>query len=826
MALKIRSTTNPDLIGEIQPGWSIEENTTPHAVGDSSSGVGGVSFAIDRRDDSEFLLNKNVTVYYENDNQVGELGNNVSGYFDSVNASTIDASVTSTNVLAPLVAQQNMPPVMDGVIARVFNKTSADRMPAGGGVVGDIIYGIGTGQLYTFNKKTFTRLGKVFLQDRPDGQTFLPVDSAINPFNNLIYAVNADGPNAPINPIAGIYGLDGSYVGNIELPAVGSSYRSFRGIGFDSSGNVYLGVRDKPSLSSADMVTRVVKCSPTGTLISSWVIFDSSVFVSGPTTGSKIYDFYNPIITTDGVSEVMAVGYYLTMGGATLPEITDPRNRKAFLRGYTTTGTLSRSRNLPEWTSTTNDQSPVTTSRQDIISHLFYTAGSLYASYLTYANASQNSNDTTSYFGKFTKSDNTATILVPSPDANNVTKASYIVDRALGSVYISGDDTLSQASAKYSHLYKMLLGDIALSSIFRYYVDKVNPDLGVTFTGSDPAAFYPGWSDSLWAKLNELCAATSKEIIFSDTNLVIRDIASSSVTLENFSPNPVTSIGDGSIARYINIVSQNASQIISRPVFDYMFDQSRSISAGVGEYNVTNIQTNVWLTSVQNPVMIAGQVGQYPGDGQYTVSSQDGLLVPPSTWQRYGGSVQVFIGQDGQSVDVAVTGPNQAIPGYQAPYSVSSQVGNGKSTGISVIGSGVATSPSTLKIATGADWSKISQDIAQTINTPFITSPAIAYDRAPWACTIANGLNQEISLTIPMHQLGGLGLVAGSTFVYRKCRWRIIGSTVNNLSVTVKAVRYGTVGEHDALYSGQTVGAHDARLAALTLGDSAIKPLY
>lgn len=125
MALKIRNNANPDLIGDIQPGWSIDENATPHVIGDGSASVGGVQFSAGRRDDSEFLLNKPVTVYYEPEGTVTAV-NNVTGVFDSVDASGASAGLTSTNLLSTLTAERSVRPVYP-LSSEIYSKSFSSQ---------------------------------------------------------------------------------------------------------------------------------------------------------------------------------------------------------------------------------------------------------------------------------------------------------------------------------------------------------------------------------------------------------------------------------------------------------------------------------------------------------------------------------------------------------------------------------------------------------------------------------------------------------------------------------------------------------------------------
>lgn len=1044
MALKIRSTTRPELIGDIKPGWSIQENTTPHAIGDTSSSVGGVSFSARRRADSEFLLNKNVTVYYEGDNQVGGTGNNVSGYFDSVNASSTDVSVTSTNALSALSVEKNMPPVTGGVPLTPAYRQAAGMSPSiasAGQIQTD-----SSGNIY----QVATVPQNIIFRYKPDG-TYSGISiGGDNAIRNAGFVVTptgelyASGPNGSVFR----YSINGDYVSTIDYSAQSSNqvygialhqsgdillalasevlrfnpggtfvsrfgssgtgngqFSSFiASIAADSLGNIFTvdGTQGTPRVQkfnssgvyqtqwavptglvnalisvdpsnnvyvlgtngSASTTYKVAKYNNAGALQTTFIpntdttggtfaaggidASSGAVVVRGnastssagykilkyTTAGAFVSEFVigqnNPeaIIQSSGmtyfnnkfyVSDVYyrkvnvyderGGGYLYSFGGAAsvatpglfTSAIWSPTNDSAgniyvleratrTVHVFSETGTFLRSFTKASGTATNswNAVVAIKIGEDGFLYSLefsgasgatfgrvqkFTTDGTYVSSFGAYGTDAASFNDSRQldidanglvyvYNSTAIKRYNNAGTFQLSYPISQVNGSSGYIDIAVdvkgvyvttstGGVYYfdfatgrsaaspsfggsvgtrpAGISTYSgKVAAQFSDtaaIGRELSYSPTLNAAFDFYIQSVMPQT-ILYSGTSPQVLFPGWSDMTWAKLNELCAAYSKEIAVVNDQLVIRDVDTQVLTLDNFAPSPTANLGGDKASRHITIVSQNATQLVSAPIFDYTSDQSRTISAGVNEYSVTNIQTNTWLTSIQPVTPALGRVGIYPAEGQYFITSADDRFITPALWNQYGGAVNVYRSDDGTSVDVAVTGPGQPIADYQTPYTISTLIGNGKSTGISIIGSGVKVAPQALKVATGADWSKVSEDVGQTVNNPFITSPAIAYDRAPWACTVANGLSQTISLSIPLDQIGGLGLVAGSTFIYRNCRWRIIGTTVGNISIGINAARYTTVGNHDALYSGQTIGAHDTRLTLLTLGDSAIKPLY
>lgn len=775
MALKIRTIGNPDLIGDIQPGWSIDENVTPHAIGDGSASVGGVQFSAGRRGDSEFLLNKPVTVYYEPEGTVAS-GNNVTGVFDSVDASGGGAGVSSTNLLSSLTAEKSIRPVYP-LSNDIYTKTSSSQ--------------VGTDDIGLHPRLDTTRSMVGFLFGSNDSSTGI-VSSAVrfvDPATNQVAAT---------------------------VILAGSRYNSGFPYEIDNTGRFYLW----------DGNNKVIQVySPTGAFLTSW---NSSTTDGNGIVTIKYNQYDNNIWVIDNLSRVRvftrAGGLLRTM--TTYDEIFTPASGTP-VRGFSV--------------AFTKDYFHVAQSR-GVYAYTYSGTPAFFALYQNIAYDSNVGNNSpkqieTDVYGNYVV--NVAgRVFYMGQRGGVIYESPYIADISLGvpssarGLAINSDGNYVVAFSEFRSPttttgYRIYSGSpvTVRGHIYALLSTILGGIYNVTYLGSSNPAIYPGWNDSLWSKLNELCAATGKEIVLRNDAIIVRDVTSATISLDNFIGPPQLSSGKGS-GRHVEVVNQNTSVVSGGVVFDYRRDQGRTFSVDVNEVNTTNLSVDTWLVAVQQPVPAVGQIGAYVAQGSYTVLSADGLSVPPALWQRGGGSLFVEIAENGTSIDVTTTGPTEAIPGYQAPYTVGSIVGTSRSTGLSILGSGVAFSPQVVRVATGADWNIVSEDVSQTINQPFITDLATLYDRAEFATPEGNGTGQVLSFSIPMSDIGGLGLTAGAMFLYNKAWWRIRSSKIGNAAVNITAVCLTTVGQHDAVVTGETIGAHDTRLAALTLGDSALKPLY
>lgn len=769
MALKIRNNANPDLIGDIQPGWSIDENATPHVIGDGSASVGGVQFSAGRRNDSEFLLNKPVTVYYEPEGTVAA-GNNVTGVFDSVDASGASVGTTSTNLLSTLTAERSIRPMLP-----LTNKLRTITGTNTGGNSADLGYWPrydATKQMvatidrdYTFETgaraviKYYDHTGTIVSRTVLTGGSFVALTFPFE-IDNIGRFYVSDQATKTIS----VFSSTGAFLTSWSSPTTDDfGFTTIKYNPFDD--NIWV----------VDNTSRVRAFTKGGGVVRNWKTYDN-VFQPSQGVGVRASDIS---FTANTVHVAQVNGIY----------------------AYSPTGTPLYS-TLYQDIDYSNGNAPKALEIDRYGNYVLAIIGRLYV----YGQRGSVLSKTGQLSGLPNSTASSNYGLAITPDGH----------------YMVGVEQVSSVAS-----FQIFAGSPVTLRGYAYSVlNAILPNiLNVTYSGSNPTVTYPGWTDSVWTKLNELCSATGKEIILRENALLMRDIRNSSIELTNLAGSPQRS-GEAANGRHVEIVSQNTSVLSASVVFDYRVDPTRTVTADVNERNVTNISADAWLVSVQNPTPGNGSTGAYPDDGSYFVMASDGQWIPGSVWTQYGGSVVASVGENGTSIDLTVNGPVATIGGYPAPYTIGSIVGSGRATGLSLIGSGVGFNPQAVKVATGADWSITSEDISQTINQPFITDLPTAYERGEFAAAAANGASQTLTATIPTADIGGLGLTSGAMFRYDKAWWRIRTSKIGNATISVTADLLTTTAQHDAVVPGETIGSHDARLAALTLGDSAIKPLY
>lgn len=222
--------------------------------------------------------------------------------------------------------------------------------------------------------------------------------------------------------------------------------------------------------------------------------------------------------------------------------------------------------------------------------------------------------------------------------------------------------------------------------------------------------------------------------------------------------------------------------------------------------------------------------------GTYIVSGSDNLPIPFQEWLDYGGAVTAAVSDDPRFLDVTFVGP-QEIPGVATPYSFVVSDGSTNYPAFTVAGRGVSSIESTLNILTGASNTTVA--VANTVDNIAISNIEQAHDVGSWAASFAAGTWQTISFSIPTLNLvswdytppstlvnkGAFGYSSGSLFRLGDAILRVDSVTLGEVSSTVSASYYTTVGDFDGVWSGSTVGDFDALWASYDVSDVKVSPL-
>lgn len=259
-----------------------------------------------------------------------------------------------------------------------------------------------------------------------------------------------------------------------------------------------------------------------------------------------------------------------------------------------------------------------------------------------------------------------------------------------------------------------------------------------------------GWYGSPWEWLKMMAIAHRFEVAIIGEAIAVRRVRQREINTETDSSRGM-SVQRGPLAlnieavRYRNTFKQNA---IVYPSTGWT-EELDVYTVDADEELEVEIPIDVSLMSIEQPTCVAMVPKVYNGPSVYTVSGDDGLVIPPAMWKAYGGSVSIEIGEDTKSIILKVKGPS--LQQY-APYSLS--VNSGLSETYSTLrlrGTGVHFTREVRRYATGASSKIARQEVGVTIDNPTIQSDA------QFASLVLSAARQ---FSMPTHTISGTALVA------------------------------------------------------------------
>lgn len=726
MAINVSMTSGSGSIGEILPGWSIQEPATPFVIGSSATGHGSVSVTAQSKTNSAFIVNNNIATTVETGSVDGVVKN------VSINGPTVN--ISHDTKLAKYDGERYIPPIIEGsvhsaldMVNQIANIDTRLNHPNGN-------FWSLAGHIAGFNSAN----------ERIDFKEYYDFvnwwDSQGNPTAKQRVIINRDSP----------YCLSFSYIGS-------KIYADY----------VY---GDTLSIDPIVPVNRIAW----KTIISSGGI-NSISFNGLPDSGNISSGFDIGI----GVSRV---------------------DNTAFIGGeYRYGGTL------------TNVYETLDISDLDLTQEL--------AIFVTF---------------------NNETITPQSPYNYQLTikvcnTSNYSVVKTL---------TWTMESAMVPFIRRWSISGYARALWTRNdndaeFIGEWENQPSYVIEPEVVAAGLPtrgavGGVTNMWEYLQEACAAYGQEIAVVDGLVTARVAGLKEIDITehvaSIALNPTSTLTGTSVdIVYTNSAGTTASSNYSNRdnIYKAYEDQNRLLSVKVGETINTTIETSNSLIAVLSPRQTTSISNITTGKSYYAVSSQDGSLVSTALWEAYGGRLSVSVNPDNdKAIDVKITGPYTVVPGTTAPYSISYKSGEKDYAALVVSGTALKITEETLSLQTGADPSKTAGATTTRVNNRFIAKLSQAYDRGIWVSSNASGPRVNISGTIPVSAIDGLGLAAGSRIRHMDSIYRITDATIENLSVKFDATRHVTVADFDAKWVGNTVSTHDRVWDGTEVQDQMIAPLY
>lgn len=765
MTVELNFTESGNSVGDILPGWSVEESATPIAIGDSSGGVGGVRLTVLHDEDSEFVVDNFSEFSHD------ELGT-IAGKILSL---TSQGATEATDTVLPLQQTTPLSKLTAERTANVVDDTGLTMQAAG-------IFG--------------------YIDANPNVESYFNYKYPLGDGADLLFlTMNTTTGFTEINRV------DGNGVRSIVTVSA-ITQNNVMGFAYDAGSNQFYLAH------MAAGVPRISRISSAGAVVNSWGSVgsgNSQWSASGFTTG-----YGNPIAWT--ASRLFAIGYYedrvqyFTSAGTYQGQwaTTDPvaishrlpynnvlvQTATGTVRSFSTTGVLEGTYTIPRSGVTGAGVVPRSDGGMIVLSNK--TVGG----YIGYIDVWDGLNLW-------------STLSLPG--------SSYEYP-AFNDTYFYATNGLTPGDSVVP--INQFIGTTTLRGLFSYYLSLLDIDSYSYLATDDPAIIAPPWTDSVWNKLKELASAYGVEIYVVDGVITVSDIGARTLDISNVEAGSASlQLNTQSAALSVNITNYNTTSgygvMYSAAVDNKMFSVGTggAVSATVSSTNYPSILGA--FAPADTPVLygtykITDSLGAVIPANRWTTA---GGLVEVSIGDKPG-TLNVEI--TGPTYDPVISNPGDPLLVGTGPYTLSSD----KVTPFFIVmGYGVFTSPQTISLLTGGDSSKVSTLVARDINNIFINDLERLYDRGIWFTLGASGPEIVLTATVPTNMLDSFGLTAGSIVLYKEGYYRVYSVDISNATAKIWASPYTTTGDVDALMTTKTTGDFDAFWGSRASKDFKIKPL-
>lgn len=738
------TVTGTGSVGELQPGWSVSQQATAVAIGESDGSVGSASIAAERTSTSEFVGGQALALVHP------ELGT-WDGAVANVRVDGLTAKLETVGVSQPLVASATAKPFMAGTPILDFAFPVTD-------------YGYPQGMAVDSS-------GNVYVYSQ------LPTTPA--PATSYITKWSADGKFSALLTDS----LPGNGGNNGET---GAAITSTFFMALDPTEQFLYFKRDSANL--------IQKITTTGTYVTSFATGgagNGQIAIGGP-GGMAIAANGNLYIADWGnnrVDVLDATGTYVTKWG------TVGAGTGQFVNQTLTDLALDSSANVYTLEGKTTERVQKFTSAGVYVSSFTLPAE------VSYANSIAVNGDGTEVYVQCNRTvggspvpmiyvfDSAGNTLTSFPGGGNLDSSLRTISGGLhhknGKLYFRTFTAGTEYLPRGGNRISVATPYPTLQAAFAYYMNFVVPSMTLNYLAtSNPVIALPGWTGDVWARVKDLCAAYGVEWSVVDGVATVRDVGSTTLELENNTRVALTAASQGG-SRNLAIKYQNTASGDNLT----MFTATAIETVNVLETRSATYQTSSHPLTLNVPTLTDLTVATA---GTYHVEDVNGLDVPAASWTYYGGSVTPALGDVPGQIRITFQGPRGIIPGYTAPFSLAYGIGTAREPRLIITGRGVTVTPKTIVVGTGADPEQAATTIGATIDNFAISTPTQAYSRGSWAQDLATGTDTIISFTIDNNRLAGFGLDQGSLVRYNDSIYRVTDISYGNLTASITAHRHVT----------------------------------
>jgi hypothetical protein len=379
------------------------------------------------------------------------------------------------------------------------------------------------------------------------------------------------------------------------------------------------------------------------------------------------------------------------------------------------------------------------------------------------------------------------------------------------------------------------------------------------------AVNFIGWDGNVWDHLKMLCAAVSVdsdnnvgiEMYIDGEELKFRKALQQSINLTAKSSDISFEVDSFDAAKSIEIYNYNTSygtdrviysqsnydgSLVASARFQNSIDDSLQVNAG--ETLTKRFKISASLNEVNQPVAVStiNRTPPFPYDGitgEYVIVGVDDIPVNPDQWRDLGGNLEISLyDKDGNrlpadEIEITITAPsvpnlphaeNAAEVGL-SPYKIGVESsGTADYPALWITGTGVFFEKKLETYYTGTATEYTSNDVAITIDNPFITNSFLSTSRGVAAAQVACGPRITISQSIS----DGLsfGQAAGSTQIIDNNVYRISAASFNPGSISLTSIPAATIANFNSVWTGKTFTQFNAIMGTeLWFNEFSIIPL-
>lgn len=363
-----------------------------------------------------------------------------------------------------------------------------------------------------------------------------------------------------------------------------------------------------------------------------------------------------------------------------------------------------------------------------------------------------------------------------------------------------------------------------------YYLGlaNVSGDISVDAGLASQAVVAPGWRDSdLWTKFKELLTVYGAEVVQIGGVITVRPVRSRILTPKNAASTDWALV-ENEKAKRVEVYYYNSEYKTNYTIYpDGGWTEDETVyTVDANEITTVNIPVNMFLTSVEQPVVLDYVPRLFDDYSAYCVAGADGFKIAADLWTDEGGDVTFAIGEDGKSIDVTITGPGGRIAAY-APYRIATTALDGNYySSLRIRATGVYARQASIISHTGAG--EVATDIGVTVDNQFISSKADAWAAAmsvarrfvgPIMTVTRRGAKAVVDAGTEM------GNVVGSRFKFRRSMYRVKSTTISPSGVDYTAEADTTFADFNSEATGMTFADFNTLYAGMTFGEFSRAPL-